>query len=376
MPSESPIRTVSAEAADLQPWEMGGFFEYCERHRGPSVPWPQPGVFFGLARGVIPGILRLNRSIRRVWIPEYFCPEVAQSWSRVVQTVIYKDDPSLTEPAWRSLQPDRNDVVVAVNYFGVRDETAWKKWRSSSDCILLEDHTHDPVCAWAFESTADYVFSSLRKSLPITDGAICWSPRGLPLPVPSAKINPTAIELKFTAMLEKADFLGGDHIADLKGHYRELYASGDHALESGADSPISDRALRWIASGVPRKWRQVRESNVRNFFSFLDESPLVRPLFRDWPPNSTPFAAVLVFHGRTDRDECRAYLERNNVFCPVHWATDASAAAHDLSGRMLSVPADQRYSADDMAKVAVILNRWIFSKRSKTVLKSGTCGQS
>lgn len=366
MPSESPIRTVSTEAAYSRPWEMGGFFEYREWQGGPNVPWPQPCVFFGLARSVVPGLLRLNQSIRRVWIPEYFCPEVAQYWSRIVQTVLYKDDPSLTEPDWGSLQPDRDDIVVAVNYFGVRGEKAWKQWRCSNDCILLEDHTHAPVCAWAFESTADYVFSSLRKSLPITDGAICWSPRGLPLPLPSAKINLSAIELKFTAMLEKADFLRGDCIPDSKGHYRELYASGDHALELGADSPISDRALQFVASGVPRKWGQVRESNVRHFFSFLDESPHVRPLFRDWPRNSTPFGAVLVFYSRSDRDECREYLERNNVFCPVHWATEASVVALDLSGRMLTVPADQRYSPDDMAKVAVIVNRWIFSKRPKT----------
>lgn len=366
MSSESPIRTVSTEAADSRRWEIGGFFEYCERQRGPSVRWPHPCVFLALARHVVPGILRLNQSIRRLWIPEYFCPEVAQSWSRVVQTVLYKDGPSLAEPDWRSLQPERNDVVVAVNYFGVRDGTAWKQWRSSYECILLEDHTHAPICSWAFESTADYVFSSLRKSLPITDGAICWSPRGLPLPVPSAKFNMPAIELKFSAMLDKGDFLRGKSSPESKDHYRELYTRGDHGLELGADSPISDRALEFVASGVPRKWGQIRKSNVRHFFSLLDESPLVRPLFRDWPPNSTPFAAVLVFNRRSDRDECREYFQRNNVFCPVHWATDASAAAHDLSGRLLSVPADQRYSADDMARVAATLKRWIFSKSLKT----------
>ena len=77
----------------------------------------------------------------------------------------------------------KNDVVLAVNYFGVRAGEPWQQWREKHACVLLEDHSHDPVSGWAQSSRADYAFSSLRKTMPVPDGAILWSPLGHPLPI-------------------------------------------------------------------------------------------------------------------------------------------------------------------------------------------------
>src|ERR1700681_4870169 len=170
MPTENQVRMeLTGSGKSTLPWEVGGFFAAIEPSREERVAWPQPNVFFGLARHVVPGILRVNQSVRRLWIPSYFCPDVAGYWSSIIETVRYRDDPSLPEPDWKSLQPDKEDLVLAVNFFGVRDKEPWEHWRSSHDCILLEDHTHDPVSPWALTSNANYAFSSLRKSMPITD---------------------------------------------------------------------------------------------------------------------------------------------------------------------------------------------------------------
>jgi len=342
----------------LPPWEVGGFFEHCELPLGETIPWPQPSVFFALARHVVPGILRVNKSIRRLWIPEYFCPDVTRYWSEIVETISYLDDPGRPEPDWKSLLPAKNDLVLAMNYFGMRERESWEDQRSSRDYILLEDHTHDPFSAWALTSTADYVFSSLRKSMPITDGAICWSPRGRQLPLPQGIIDAHAIDLKHNAMMEKANFLTGRAFPEAKAHYRESYAKGDKYLEEGPESPISQRALEYVRSGIPVGWRKTREHNARELLSGLHETEATKPLFVQWPAKSVPFAVVLVFHSARDRDRCRSYLEMNNVFCPIHWASDRFPSASDLSARILSIPADQRYGDEDMAKVARILNQW------------------
>ena len=339
-------------------WEVGGFFEATELSHEVTVPWPEPNVFFALARHVVLGILRVNESIRRLWIPDYFCPDVARHWSQSVETVSYRDDPSLPEPDWTSLQPDKHDLVVAVNFFGVRDKEPWERWRSSHDCILLEDHTHDPVSSWALTSNADYAFSSLRKSMPITDGAICWSPSGLRLPRQQGGINEVAIKWKLAAMGAKADFLAGVDSPESKARYRELYARGDKCLEEGLESPISDRAWDCVASGVPIRWRQIRERNVGNLLYSVSERQGAKPLFREWPAKNVPFALVLVFSSGKDRDSCRLHLEGKNVFCPVHWPVAGPEPASGLSERILSIPADQRYGDTDMARVAKILNQW------------------
>jgi hypothetical protein len=339
---------------------VGGFFEATEISDQITVPWPAHNVFFALARHVVPGILRVIESTRRLWIPDYFCPDVSRHWSRLIRTITYRDDPSLPEPDWKSLQPDEHDLVIAVNYFGTRNREPWEHWRSLHRCILLEDHTHDPVSSWALTSNAEYVFSSLRKSIPVTDGAICWSPLGLPLPQPVSSCEADGIALKFTAMAEKADALSGKASPELKSRYRELYAEGDKRLEEGSEAPISDLALRFASPGIAIGWRLTRARNVRGLLDSIEEMNRVfEPLFRQWPTDAVPFAVVLVFSNRKDRDDCRSYLEANKVFCPIHWAVDAAeSSAVDLSARILSIPADQRYDDDDIARIATILSRW------------------
>lgn len=365
MPTESQPATTAIETPGLQlPWEVGGFFEHRDMLCGEIIPWPEPIVFFALARHVVPGILRANESIRRLWIPEYFCPDIARRWSEIIQTVCYGDDPTRLEPDWKSLRPGKNDLVIAMNYFGVRTRDPWERWRSSHDCVLLEDHTHDPLSAWALASGSDYVFSSLRKTIPVSDGAICWSPRGLRLPATQGGVNGIAIDLKLTAMIEKAHFLAGRASPDLKAHYRELYAKGHKCLEERPESPISNQALEYVRRGVPVAWRKTRERNVQTLLSALNETTAAKPLFVQWPENSVPFAVVLVFSNAKDRNSCRSYLEMNNVFCPIHWAGVGFSSAPDLSARILTVPADQRYGDEDMAKVANILNQWSLIRQS------------
>lgn len=368
MPSANQIQSGTSVAKELRlPWEVGGFFEAREfsHAESESIPWPHPNVFFALARHVVPGILRIHTSIRKLWVPDYFCPDVIQHWSALVETMLYRDDPTLPEPDWKSLQPEKDDLVVAVNYFGVRHKEPWQHWHSSHNCILLEDHSHDPVSPWALTSRADYVFSSLRKSMPITDGAICWSPVGRPLAEPQRN-GSIASELKFAAMTAKADFLAGRASAQSKSGYRELYAEGDRSLEEGPESPISERALEIVRDGVPTRWRHARERNVRTLLrSIMEMREVAKPLFVQWPPNAAPFAVVLIFPNGNDRDQCRSYLEANNVFCPIHWSlSGAEPKVFDISSRVLSIPADQRYDDSDMEKIAAILAQWNLARQS------------
>lgn len=112
----------SAPGVFPAPWEVGGFFEATEISDRATVRRAAGSVFVALARHVVLGILRVNESIRRLWIPDYFCPHVSRHWSRLIRTLTYRDDPSLPEPDLKSLRPAEHDLVVAVNYLGTRDD--------------------------------------------------------------------------------------------------------------------------------------------------------------------------------------------------------------------------------------------------------------
>ena len=80
-------------------------------------------------------------------------------------------------------------------------------------------------------------------------------------------------------------------------------------------------------------------------------------LFRNWPAGSAPLGAVVLFSSESCRDACRTYLETNNVYCPVHWpaAAACSERVRDFACRILTIPTDQRYTGEDMDKVARLL---------------------
>ena len=82
---------------------------------------------------------------QRLWLPDYFCHEVARGWGESAEVLLYEDDPRWDEPRWETLQPEPRDAVIAVNYFGVRTGDPWFEWRREHECVLVEDHAHDPA---------------------------------------------------------------------------------------------------------------------------------------------------------------------------------------------------------------------------------------
>jgi hypothetical protein len=336
-------------------WEVGGEFHLPVEPPGPHHRWPEGAVWYALGRHALQALLQQLGS-GKLWLPDYFCDDVARRWADLAEVELYEDDPRWPEPRWESLRPSRADVVVGVNYFGVRTVEPWQAWRERTECILVEDHAHDPASAWATASTADYAFSSLRKTLPVPDGAILWSPRGLPLPDQPAG-GADGSELKLAAMLLKGEYLGGGD-PELKERFRRLQLDGEERLASSAVTGASPATRESLVRGVPLPWRARRSENTTRLLAALHGWELAEPLFTEWPADAAPLGAVFVFGSSTDRDRVRNDLREAGVYCPVHWAdaaTSSSERARELAARILTIPTDWRYSAADMARIASLL---------------------
>jgi hypothetical protein len=335
-------------------WEVGGEFHLPVDPPGPYHRWPEGAVWYALGRHAVEALLREVRP-PRLWLPDYFCHEVAARWREAAEVELYEDDPRWPEPRWESLQPGSRDLVIAVNYFGVRQGGPWRDWRERTPCVLVEDHAHDPASEWATTSAADYVFSSLRKTLPVPDGAILWSPRDRPLPDQPAG-GADGSELKLAAMLLKGEYLGnGDD--GLKDRFRRLQLDGEERLAGAAVAGASPATRESLVRGVPLPWRARRSENTGRLLSALHGWEAAEPLFTEWPADAAPLGAVMVFESTDDRDAVRAALREAHVYCPVHWADAASSSSErvrELAGRILTIPTDWRYSAADMARVALL----------------------
>ena len=301
-------------------WEVGGEFHLPAEAPGPYHRWPEGAVWYALGRHAVEALLRQLRS-PRLWLPDYFCHEVAARWRDAVVVELYEDDPRWPEPRWESLRPEPRDVVVAVNYFGVRLGAPWREWREATACVLVEDHAHDPASDWATTSAADYAFSSLRKTLPVPDGAILWSPRGLPLPDQPAG-GADGSELKLAAMLLKGEYLGRGNDG-LKERFRRLQLDGEERLAAAPISGASAATRESLVRGVPLPWRARRSENTTRLLSSLHGWAVAEPLFTEWPADAAPLGAVLVFESADERDAVREVLRGAGVYCPVHWAEAA-----------------------------------------------------
>ena len=115
-----------------------------------------------------------ERGWHRCFIPTYFCQEVTATIAETgVEVAAYEDSPLNAAPESVAVIAGSGDLVLLVNYFGLRDVRAYDSVRACG-ADILEDHTHDPWSSWARSSKAEYCLASLRKTLTVRQ---CGRPR-------------------------------------------------------------------------------------------------------------------------------------------------------------------------------------------------------
>ena len=343
--------------------EIGGEFQWANLPEGPFLPWPKSHLFFASARSAILSLWKEKSSKivdNSFFIPDYFCPNTYTFWKeKGIRIRQYEDDPRWSHPNWDTIASDSGNFVLAVNYFGIRNGTIWKEWhKKNPQIILIEDHSHDPFSTWAQTSTADYAFASIRKTFPVPDGAILWSPQNNPLPSVSENQNWSGGAIKLAGMILKSEYLKNPKKhKGLKEIFRKFQVEGEELLSNGEDLSISALSNYLLSRGFPKNWRIQREKNIRLLLNLLTDCHNFKPLFSNWPSDYCPFNAVLVFNTEMYRETFRHRLISKGIFTPVHWALEAVNDGHDidLSRRILTIPADHRYRANDMQYIADII---------------------
>ncbi len=335
-------------------WEYGSEFPLMQLRGAPSVTLPEPARWYSLGRHAVRALAPYSSG--RLWLPCYFCPEVTSYWAQNFRIERYCDTPQRQAPDWSTLRPATSDLVVAVNFFGARDMSCWSAWRQGTDCVLVEDYTHNVSCPAISTSDADYGFASLRKTFAVPDGAILWSPRKLALPA-SLTTSARGAELKLAAMALKFEYLAGRRGSELKLAYRQMQVEGERQLAESAPATASAYTMEVLRPGFPAEWQIRRRKNVLELIGGCAGNRNLEPLFVAWPKGATPFAPVVVFGSRGERDAFRTELRHHNIYCPIHWEVDGECAdANDLAGRILTIPADQRYGSQDVQHVLQALS--------------------
>lgn len=325
----------------------------------PYQGWPTRAWYGGSGRDAMRALLehgKQTRTWRRLWVPAYFCQEVVAALAKSgLQVALYDDDPTRLAPELDGLPLEAGDSILVVNYFGLRGTLTYQL-----PVDVIEDHTHAPFSPWAHASTATFCVASLRKTLPLPDGGILWSPQGEELP-PDAQVTDeraTSSHQKLTAMVLKALYLKGHPVN--KNTYRALQLEGERGLASGMLSGMPRHTREMLASLPIVEYERARRANGAWLRSLLAEDTRVQ-LLAPHTADATALCVPVIFASAKVMEECRRMLITENIFPAQLWALEPLAgitpAHRDLASRCLAFHCDARYGQADLERVASTLVR-------------------
>lgn len=292
---------------------------------------------------------------QRLWIPDYYCYEVIESLRKMttVEIMYYMESPFFEEELG-SIPFKKGDAILRMNIFGMR------KYRSNKNVPVpvIEDHSHDPFGYWALHSDADWCISSLRKTLPLPEGGVLWSPKGhvLNANVPSSDENEKIAAIRWKGMEMKTQYLKGKNIS--KEGFRKKYTETEDWFDWAEPSFIDARSRLILEHFNVNLWFKAKRDNwalLRELVNHYHQCQIVEPENE----SCSMFSLVLLFESHKRREFIREKLIEASVYPAILWNVPetSSAESRDFSQRMLSIHCDGRYNERDIRQLAKIINR-------------------
>ena len=356
----------------LKPWEEGSEYHWINLPTfSEEEAYPSHALLYSCGRAALAELIKfgmVSLGWKRLWIPTYNCPEVVDTiFLTGIEVAVYFDTPFNEVSAPTNIR--HGDVILVVNVFGM------KSMADYTDIFqlgipVIEDHSHDPWSQWAMESRADYNLVSYRKTLPLPGGGAFWSNTGSLLPDEPFETDGITAEIgeKLEAMLLKTIYLAGG-ISDKK-KYLALYVQAKKRLDESVRADRNDKMSiseisRAMLNIFPwRAWRSKRADNHQHLLEQLSHQKNM-VILESNRMGTCPFMLTLLFGSRHKRDVVNQRLIERSIYPAIIWPLDrdncewAGETSIELSGRMLCIHCDGRYSTEDMDKVAIALSECI-----------------
>lgn len=291
---------------------------------------------------------------QRIWMPDYFCYEVLDTIKELtgIEIVYYEDNPE-NEGMVDGLPFKEGDALLRMNYFGMRDLRSNK----NIPVPVIEDHSHDPFGHWALYSDADWCISSIRKSLPLPEGGMMWSPKSREIPAiaPSDEENERIASIRWEGMEMKARYLRGENV--IKDEFRKKFTETEEWFDQAEPTLIDERTKKFICEQFDLNlWLGAKRKNwsLLNELVNKDSFTVIKPEHE----SCNMFSFVILLSDKNKRDMVRKSLIDNCVYPAILWNVPKSASirSKNISEKMLSIHCDGRYNEEDIRQLAGILN--------------------
>ena len=234
----------------------------------------------------------------------------------------------------------QSDVALVMDHFGYSfEDSAYKEF----DGIIIRDLTHSLLSKPHYD--ADYYFGSLRKWAGFWTGGFAWGFHNqIRYQSRDTEYN-DYINLRKEAMSQKEKYMNG---AISSKDYLNLLSQAESILDSLSISPAEERDIE-LAKRLDTDFiKAKRRNNAEILKRAFSDNIIFKSLDKDDCPMFVPVRIK-------SRNELRAYLIQNEIYCPVHWPV---SQFHQLNGSTkqlyeeeLSLVCDQRYCAADMQRM-------------------------
>ena len=223
--------------------------------------------------------------------------------------------------------------------------------RATGHAVIV-DRTHSLFAQSSYRG--DYQIASLRKLLPLSDGAFVT---GLTRRPTLASFDPASlfVSTRTQAAREKLDYLEGK--SDDRS-YLEMFRFAEVSLEQLPDStPMSVSGLATLDQLDPHRITSARRANAEFLARRMEDLGVLVVNSLGW--RTSPSYLVI---STPDVASLRQYLSSRGIFCPIHWPVPRGrSGSTSWRSDLLSLVIDQRYDLDDMhrqaAAVAAYLGR-------------------
>lgn len=332
---------------------IGGEFELCSI---PEGGFHQRNTYnYASGRAALYKILKsINPAPAKVWLPDWLCESMIDAVRKAnINYGFYRLGSDYRMDVQQFLDNHKpaggQEAILLVNYFGLTDvETTIIELKSQKvNAVIIED---DVQALFSFsdcgEHSADYRFTSLRKTIASPDGGLVKTQHQI---FPSLKGN-TFAHLKLMGALYKGK---ADERTD-DSEYLNLFEQGEALIDENYENGMSDEGWKIYTSADFNLVAERRRANARflvNELSKCDIKPLM-PINADDVPLFVPI--------KTDRrNEIRTALRQHSIFCPVHWPLRDDMKALPIGSEMaekeLSLVIDQRYTEEDMNSIVEVI---------------------
>ena len=321
--------------------EIGGYFEF-ELPLDRKNRITDEGIAVNSGSHAFRLLLQRLRA-RKVWLPDYTCEVMAQAAkAENVEVAFYPVGYNL-EPSDLPDLSASDDILVINDYFGVKDSFVKEFINHLPEGVSRERIIAD--CAQALGCVLPPGVCGLkspRKFAGLPDGGIAIFPGeanedGLPEGRSRRRCG---------SLLTRLEEKASEGYAEFKAASASLHSEGITSM-----SPLTRRLLNSIDF---ERIADRRRNNYRILAEYLTpRNPLAEHIDPD------PYMPM-VYPLMTDDSSLRDRLIKNKIYVARYWPTftpplPPDSVATQLSERIIPLPIDQRYGAEEMYRILKVI---------------------